>query len=159
MENNEKDFENGSAPENSNESTDPFASADPFASTDPFGSEDPFASMDNGYTRVTNNGSYVQPPREQENQGFAIASMVLGIISLVCCCLGWISAIMAILSIIFGVITLVKKKPGKGMAIAGIICSSFAIVIYIVLVVISLAIGSSLSHSDIQELERYLENL
>lgn len=149
MENNEKDFENDL---NTNVSQDSFKSEESNTSSDPF------AAADGGYTQATNSGSYVQPPQNQENQGFAIASMVLGIISLVCCCLGNISLIMAIVSIVFGVITLVKKKPGRGMAIAGIICSSISVVIYIALLIIGLAVGASLSPSDIEELEQYLKN-
>lgn len=61
--------------------------------------------------------------------GFAIASLVLGIISLVIWCLWMISIPCSILALIFGILAV--KKPGKGMAIAGIITGSIALAIWI----------------------------
>jgi Domain of unknown function (DUF4190)/Septum formation len=53
------------------------------------------------------------PPQEQKTNGFAIASLVLGIIG------------GALLAVIFGIIALVqipkKNQKGKGMAIAGVV--------------------------------------
>lgn len=171
MENNENEFQNGSGNDNA-PSSDPFGAVDNSAYTQ---ADDPFASVqnnstytqsetnygaDNGFTQATNNGSYVEPmSANQGSQAFAIASMVLGIISLVCCCLGNISLIMAIVSIVLGIITLVKKMPGKGMAIAGLICSGFSVVIYIVLVIIGIALGSAVSATDLKDLEQLMKEL
>mgnify|MGYP002528578248 CR=1 FL=1 len=63
----------------------------------------------------------------QENKGLSIASMVLGIISVVLFCMWYISIPCAILAIIFGVIG--KKKGGKGIAIAGLVLGIVAIAI------------------------------
>ena len=53
-------------------------------------------------------------------KGFAIASMVLGIVSLVIFCFWFISVPCAILAIIFSVVA--KKKAGKsGMTTAGLV--------------------------------------
>ncbi len=51
--------------------------------------------------------------------GFAVTSLVLGIVSLLLCCCG-LSLIAAPLSIIFGIIAIIKKHNGLGFAIAGI---------------------------------------
>lgn len=60
------------------------------------------------------------------HKGISIASMVLGIISLVlCCCFGF-NLILAIPALIMGIIALVKRYEGKGMALAGVILSSIA---------------------------------
>ena len=58
--------------------------------------------------------------KEEPGKGFAVASMVLGLISLVLFCTG-INIITAILAIVFGIIHLVKQKQNPGMAVAGIV--------------------------------------
>ena len=75
--------------------------------------------------------------------GFAITALVLGILSVICCCfgLGWVTAIPGI---IFGVIAIAKKHDGKGCSIAGIICSAIAIVAAIVSLIITIAFGASM---------------
>lgn len=71
------------------------------------------------------------------NIGFAIASLVCGIISLLCCCLGLFSAVLAIAAVVLGVITLCFKYDGKGMAIAGIATGGISVAILITAVIIS----------------------
>ena len=57
----------------------------------------------------------------------AIASMILGILSLVCCCIGFYP-FMAVFPIVSGVLAIVfgaasrKGKSGNGFATAGLIC-------------------------------------
>lgn len=53
-------------------------------------------------------------------KGMAIASLILGILSLLCCCIGFP---FAIVGLILAIISLVKGKDGKGLAIAGLITS------------------------------------
>lgn len=74
--------------------------------------------------------NYDEPP--QESMGFGIASMVLGIIALVLFC-SCINILLAIASIIFGIIHLVNCKGGKGFAIAGIIMSVLSVIACIVM--------------------------
>ncbi len=61
-----------------------------------------------------------------ESEGFAIASMVLGIISLVLFCLFPISVPLALLAVLFAVIEMTKarreQRRRSGMAIAGLVC-------------------------------------
>lgn len=64
-----------------------------------------------------------------EKKGFAITSMVLGIVALLLAVLWFISPILAITGLVFGIIALTKKQAGKGMAIAGVILSSVAILV------------------------------
>ena len=101
-------------------------SADPYANT----YVDPMA----GYTAV---------PEKKKGIGFSITALVLGILSVLCCCLslGWITAIPGI---IFGIIAIAKKCAGKGCAIAGIICSAIAIVSAIVSLIATIAFGASM---------------
>lgn len=61
--------------------------------------------------------------------GLSIAALILGILSILCCCIGFP---FSIAGIILAVIVLVKEKPGKGMAIAGLIMSVITLLISIV---------------------------
>lgn len=69
---------------------------------------------------------YGQEPEKTESQGFGIASLVLGILAIVfsCTC---INIILAILSVIFAIVQMLKSSK-KGMAIAGIITSAVSII-------------------------------
>lgn len=92
----------------------------------------------NGYNQIPNNNYYqggyngYNVPIRQNNQGngFGIASLVLGILSVLGIVILVGPIILAPLSIIFGIIQLVKKGP-KGLAITGIIISIFSIIITI----------------------------
>lgn len=111
----------------------------------------------NGYQSTTQN-PYGQPngaayqqqnvynaqPVEKESQGMAIAGMVLGILSLVCCCTGYVALVAGIVGFVLSLIALIQKKPGKGMAIAGIVCASVSIIMLVVMIII----GNSISPSD-----------
>lgn len=64
-----------------------------------------------------------------DNAGMAIASMVLGIVALVfSCCLWYITIPGAVVGLVLAIISLKKEKPGRGMAIAGLVCNIIAIV-------------------------------
>lgn len=71
------------------------------------------------------------------NIGFAIASLVCGIISLLCCCMTLFSAVLAVAAVVLGVITLCFKYDGKGLAIAGIITGGIGLVIVIFAMILS----------------------
>ncbi|NLC17767.1 MAG: DUF4190 domain-containing protein [Clostridiales bacterium] len=74
-----------------------------------------------------------QPGNEQKNGGYgmAVASLVLGIFGVLfgCCSVWFINIPAAIAALILGIMSIRNKKAGKGMAIAGIILSSIALVI------------------------------
>ncbi len=75
---------------------------------------------------------YPIPTRPQGEQGLAIASMVLGIVSIVfACCLWPISFIAAVVGLVLGIVSVKQNRDGKGMAIAGIIMCAIAIVLAI----------------------------
>ncbi|MBE6862280.1 MAG: DUF4190 domain-containing protein [Ruminococcus sp.] len=67
--------------------------------------------------------------------GFAVTSLVLGIVALVLCCCG-LGYICAPLSIIFGIISLAKRRGGTGMAITGIILSAITIIVLAIFTVL-----------------------
>jgi hypothetical protein len=75
----------------------------------------------------------------------AITGMICGILSLpmLCCCYG---LPFNILGIVFSIIALTQLKAnprqqGKGMAIAGLICSILSFILIGVLIVLGVAIG------------------
>ncbi len=81
--------------------------------------------------------AYQQGPVNAGPQGpskaLAIVSLVLGILSIVCCwCGGFSGLLMSIPAVVCGAIALAKKMGGKGMAIAGVICGGIAIILSII---------------------------
>ena len=99
------------------------------------------------------------PTPQNEGKAFGIVSLVCGIVSLPFICCTYLGLIIAVTSIVFGILSITKKEDAKGMAIAGIICSSVSIVI----IVISLIVFASLKSSDYsimtEQLENVIENL
>ena len=91
-------------------------------------------SYQSGYSQNTGYGT----PQNMDggSTGFAIASMILGIVAiLMMCCVPsfWLKTIVAVLGLVFGIISLQNKNnAGRGMAIAGIICSGIAMVVYVI---------------------------
>lgn len=55
--------------------------------------------------------------------GFAIAGMVCGILSIMACAFMVFDLFLAISGLVFSIIAINKKYDGRGMAIAGLICS------------------------------------
>lgn len=77
--------------------------------------------------------------------GLGIASMVLGIVALVlACCFYFISLPCALVGVILASVSLAGKKPGKGMAIAGLVCSIVSLIPSILGIVWGAALFSSL---------------
>lgn len=111
-----------------------------------------------------NNAAMYAPVKKNEKIAFAIISLILGILSILCCC--WIAPfnlILAIPGLILGIIAIKKGYAGKGMAIAGTICSGVGILlglVYIILLLIGFASldSAGYSYSDIQDLYDYSYN-
>lgn len=77
--------------------------------------------------------------------GLSIASMVLGIVALVLsCCFYYISIPCAIIGIILGAVSIKGNHAGKGMAIAGLVCSIISIVPAVVIIATGTALIGSL---------------
>ena len=84
-----------------------------------------------GWQTARNTGSvngyehYV--PEPEDGPGFAIAGMICGILSLLCCCVWYIGLVLGIVGMVLSIISIRQHKPGKGMAIAGIVCSAIGL--------------------------------
>lgn len=116
-----------------------------------------------GQNQYTPTSGYAEPVYQQESQstvsaesgGFGIASMICGIIALITCCL-WCTCIpLAIVSIVLGILQL-SKGTAKGMAIAGIICSSIALILLLILTIVGVFIQSSPAYYDIMRELQYM---
>lgn len=71
---------------------------------------------------------------KQATSGMSIASMILGILSLILCCVGF-GGLLGIVGFILGLIVLIKKKPGKGLAITGVITSIIGMLLSLLVVI------------------------
>ena len=69
-------------------------------------------------------------------KGFGIASMILGIVSVICCCLDGVAIIFAILAIVFSAIRMKVKADGFAIAglVTGIIGAIFKIVMLLLVI-------------------------
>lgn len=82
---------------------------------------------------------------EKKSVGLSVASMVLGIVSLLLsCCVYYLSIPCALLAIILGGASISGKKGGKGMAIAGIVTGIISLVPAIIVIIIGASIFSEL---------------
>lgn len=99
---------------------------------------------------LTQNDNSATSNQEPEQKGMSIASLILGIVSLVLFCVWYLSIPCAIIAIILGVMG--RKKGGKGMATAGIVLGAIAIVLVVVVLILA-AIGVGvLSSMDLNTL-------
>lgn len=89
-----------------------------------------------------------EPVAEKKGMiGFAIASLICGILSVICCCLGCFSLVLAIAAVALGIVTIACKYDGKGMAITGIVLGGVGIILFIVTIII----GSSDGYTEMME--------
>ncbi|MCI7468567.1 MAG: DUF4190 domain-containing protein [Lachnospiraceae bacterium] len=98
-----------------------------------YGPQNPYNnwySQQGPYQNYGYNGYY-----EPDNSGgFGIASMVLGIISLLCFC-SFLNILPAVLAIVFGCISLSRRKSNP-FAVAGIVCAAVSLALLIITVVL-----------------------
>ena len=104
---------------------------------------------------------YEYPAMAQKpGNGLAVASLVLGILSIVLICVWYISIPASILAIIFGVIGRGRAKAGAsggGMATGGLICGVIAVCLVVLLVAFGVAILSMLGIEGMEQLRQAAE--
>lgn len=84
--------------------------------------------MDRWNSSASNSSYYNQPTHRPYGQGFIIASMICGILSVTACCTGILSLPLGALGIIFALLTYRKGKRMNGSALTGIMLSTMGIV-------------------------------
>lgn len=75
---------------------------------------------------------------KKDRKGFAIAALVLGIVSIVLACLWFLSIPCGILAIIFGALGL--KSTKKGLSIAGIVTGIIGTLALVIILIISFGV-------------------
>ncbi len=117
----------------------------------------PYQQGPHGYTDgMTPRGAYyhTEVRYESKGDGKAWASMILGIFSLLCCCcVPCISVIFSILGLIFGILSLKDEPTGRGLAIAGIVCS--AVSMFMVAVSMIVIFANSLNGNFRYDIEAF----
>ena len=99
---------------------------------------------------------------ESDNNGsmvFAIISLICGILSIICCCIGWFGLVLSITAIVLGILSINNQEDAKGMAIAGIVCGSVGLLIALVIVIINatLSVAGILSDVNSSGIEIYVD--
>jgi uncharacterized protein DUF4190 len=101
-------------------------------------------------------------PEVSKPAGLAVASLVLGIVSLILC-IPYLPFFCGILAIVFGAIAGSKVKAGTGggggMAKAGLIMGCISVVLYIVIIIMALAFGVSMLHWAQQQQKQMQQQL
>lgn len=90
------------------------------------------------FNQNSENTNYVPNQPSQRPSGFATASLVCGILSLVLCCTGILGIPAGALSILFAVLSKRKGESLSGMSIAGIVTSAIGILLGILAVAYSI---------------------
>lgn len=95
------------------------------------------------------------------SNSLAIASLVCGILGLVCCCCGFFGLLLSIAGIVLGVISIKQEGEGQGMAIAGIVCGGIGALITIIAMALGTASSASglLSGNPFENIEDFLDSL
>lgn len=95
-------------------------------------------------------------PEQGGSKALAIWSLTLAIISFVVLLFFFIAGPLAIAALILGIIVLVKRKPGKGLGIAGIAISSLTLISIPFMILITLAAFNGVSDKA-KEVQREAE--
>ena len=106
-----------------------------------------------------------QPSSSNQPQGMAIASMVLGIVSVVLLCVPYIGIPAAIVGLILGIMARKKvaagQAAGKGMATTGMILSIIALALIIILLIVGASLlavlGGCAAPEMLEEMEWQME--
>lgn len=91
---------------------------------------------------------YPQAEKPESTNGFAVASMVVGIVSIVssCFCGGVVIGLVAIILGIVGMVQSNKTGANKGFAIAGIICGAAGFAISLAILILAAVGGISIDN-------------
>ena len=80
-------------------------------------------------------------PQPKPANGMAIASLVLGILSIVCCCAGFFGILPGVIGLILAIICFSKGNKG-GMAVAGLVLNIISVALAVVALIMLIADGS-----------------
>lgn len=112
-------------------------------------SQQDYSQQPNYYQQPDPYNYYQQPPVQPEKKGQSVASMVLGIISITTFCIPFLPIVLAAVALILGIMSMVNKKGGRNLAIAGIICGAVGLVAGIYMGISYVAAFSDPNFADI----------
>ena len=81
------------------------------------------------------NQSQYNEPNINKPSGFAIASLICGIASIVACCTGFFSIIFGALGVLFAILTRRRGQSMSTMSLAGLVLSGFGLALGLFLTV------------------------
>lgn len=87
---------------------------------------------------------WAMSPRVPPRNGLAVASLVLGITSIVFCWWGMFTLVQVVLAVVFGGVAIRAANQGagrKGMAVAGLACGIAGFIAYVLFGIGTLGIG------------------
>ena len=108
----------------------------------------------------TNNPYYNQPTHSPyKGQGFAVASMVCGILSMMLTCLGIVPFILGAFSLIFASLAYRKGKRRNNLVFYGLVASGFGIIsaIFMLVQIFALQPNGTQMNTYRQYLQEYYE--
>ena len=88
--------------------------------------------MDDQNFSLNNLNSSSTPPKRPQTRAYGIASLICGILSLLCCCCNeWFAFLIAVAAIIMFALEKVFVGKASGFAIAGLVCGIISLSISI----------------------------
>ena len=136
-------------------SSQQFGPQQPHMSSQKGNYSDPYAYQPQGQF----NSPYNAPVQKPGPNGFQVASLIVGIISIVCCCWGLFSIIPATVHILGIILAIVGNKKGKhGVGTGGLTCSIIGLVLAVILFAFSYFTFISLPR-NINDLNQWIEDL
>ena len=96
-------------------------------------------------------------PDKRTTKNLAICSLVLGILAIVFSFLPYIGIILALIALPQGIVSLVQKRPGKGLAIAGIITGIFGILLSILFILVYVVLSKIVIFVLLDRIKRLLQ--
>lgn len=69
---------------------------------------------------------------ENQKKNRAVTSMILGILSIVSCCVPVLPLVLAVSAIIMGIASMTNSEGSRGMAITGVICGGVGVIMGLV---------------------------
>ncbi len=97
---------------------------------------------------------YDQPVQKPGPNACQIISLILGILSIICCCFGIVSTIMAVVGIVLAIIG--NKNHKHGVGTGGLVCSIVGLILSLIILGLS-ALGTYIIPDSLNDLYQTLE--
>lgn len=101
----------------------------------------------------------VTPNGRRKTYGWSLASMISGILSVICCCTGYAGIVFGVLAIIFAVISRRNLGYFDGMSVAGLVLGIIGFVLGIAVIVATYTLDDEFFEEYNKYLEDYLKEM